>query len=37
MNITLGSLETGKWRNLSPLELKGLEALLKDSEKTYTP
>ncbi|ETA79013.1 pseudouridine synthase [Youngiibacter fragilis] len=37
MNITLGSLETGKWRNLSPLELNGLESLLKDSEKTYTP
>jgi 23S rRNA pseudouridine2604 synthase len=37
MNITLGSLETGRWRNLSPLELKGLEELLKDSEKTFTP
>lgn len=37
MNLTLGSLEIGRWRNLSPLELKGLEDLLKDSEKTYTP
>lgn len=34
LNINLGSLETGKWRNLSPLELYNLEELLKDSAKT---
>ncbi|HSP46978.1 MAG TPA: pseudouridine synthase [Clostridiaceae bacterium] len=34
LNINLGSLETGKWRSLSPLELHNLEELLKDSAKT---
>lgn len=34
LNINLGSLETGKWRSLSPLELHNLQELIKDSAKT---
>ncbi|MCW5908056.1 MAG: 23S rRNA pseudouridine(2604) synthase RluF [Chitinophagales bacterium] len=34
MNITLGNLAVGKWRNLSVTEAGALQALLKDSVKT---
>ena len=36
MNINLGSLKEGQLRSLSPLELKNLNELLKDSDKHYT-
>ena len=35
MNIQLGSLPLGKTRELSPLEMQELYALLSDSKKTY--
>lgn len=35
MNIQLGSLPLGKTRELSPLEMQELYALLSDSRKTY--
>lgn len=34
MNISLGKLQSGKWRNLTPKELSQLNRLVKDSKKT---
>ncbi|NDV77526.1 23S rRNA pseudouridine(2604) synthase RluF [Dysgonomonas sp. 511] len=36
MNIKLGNLGQGNWRDLTPAELEGLFDLLEDSEKTAT-
>lgn len=37
MNIKLGNLGQGVWRDLTEAELEGLFDLLKDSEKTAQP
>tara|TARA_Y100000034_G_scaffold137034_1_gene218968 strand:+ start:22300 stop:23109 length:810 start_codon:yes stop_codon:yes gene_type:complete len=34
MNVTLGKLKVGQWRDLTSEELKGINALIKDSSKT---
>ena len=34
MNIELGNLPVGKWRDLTKEELKGLQDSLKDSENS---
>jgi 23S rRNA pseudouridine2604 synthase len=34
MNISIGNLQVGKWRNLSPVETDAMNALLKQSVKT---
>lgn len=36
MNINLGDLKIGKWRDLTVRELKDLNNLIKDSQKIYT-
>lgn len=36
MNINLGNLKNGSWRDLTVKELKGLNDLIKDSQKIYT-
>lgn len=35
MNIKLGGLKVGRWRNLSLNELKGINELIKESSKVY--
>ncbi|MCD8044583.1 MAG: 23S rRNA pseudouridine(2604) synthase RluF [Tannerellaceae bacterium] len=37
MNIKLGNLGQGNWRNLTETELKGLFDMLEESEKTASP
>lgn len=34
MNISLGNLKSGKWRNMTPKELSELNKLIRDSRKT---
>jgi 23S rRNA pseudouridine2604 synthase len=34
MNISLGNLQTGKWRDLTEVEINGLKAAVTDSDNT---
>ena len=35
MNINLGNLKNGSWRDLTTRELAGINELIKDSQKVY--
>ncbi len=35
MNIHLGNLKNGNWRDLTIKELEGINDLIKDSQKVY--
>ena len=36
MNVSLGTLKPGKWRNMTPKELSELNRMIRDSKKTAT-